>query len=231
MPLVSRPRRLAPWLALALLLVVATTASAHKIMLFAVVEGNAVTGYAYAPGGVRLPNNVITVFGPNDQRLGTTKTDAQGNFTYAPKSRCDLRFELNTGDGHLASYTIQAGELPPTLAGGQTATSATPPAAAPAAAPPTPPTQRHQATAPCPGGVGAHCPPNAPCRAGVNATVGDEQLATMVDRAVSRHVTPLREQLDDYEQKVRLHDVLGGIGYIIGLAGMAAYWLAKREKG
>ena len=34
---------------------------------------------------------------------------------------------------------------------------------------------------------------------------------------------PLREQLDQYEEKTRLHDVIGGLGYIVGLMGIAFY--------
>ena len=223
MPRTDRPVRLAPWLALALLLVAATTASAHKVMLFAVVDGDTVTGYAYAPGGTRLPDNAVAVFGPGNEKLATTKTDAQGNFTYTPKRRCDLRFEMITADGHRADYTVHANELPPTLPG----TGAPPPPLAAVAPPPQTPTPP-----PCPGAAtGAPCcPPKAPCRGAATDLAGDQTLARLVDQAVSRHVAPLREQLEGYEQKVRWHDILGGIGYIIGLAGMAAYGMTRKDK-
>jgi nickel transport protein len=39
----------------------------------------------------------------------------------------------------------------------------------------------------------------------------------------------LREQLNYYENKIRWHDVLGGLGYIFGLAGLFMY-LATRRK-
>jgi|WetSurMetagenome_2_1015567.scaffolds.fasta_scaffold26703_5 nickel transport protein len=39
----------------------------------------------------------------------------------------------------------------------------------------------------------------------------------------------LKEQLHHYENKIRGHDVLGGLGYIFGLAGFFMYILTKRK--
>lgn len=60
------------------------------------------------------------------------------------------------------------------------------------------------------------------------AGAADAALEQLVDRAVARHVRPLREQLEGYEEKVRLHDVLGGLGWILGLFGLAAWLHARR---
>ncbi len=54
-------------------------------------------------------------------------------------------------------------------------------------------------------------------------------LQAAVERAVARQIRPLREQLDAYEDKIRWHDALGGVGYIVGLAGLA-YGLAARRR-
>ena len=54
-------------------------------------------------------------------------------------------------------------------------------------------------------------------------------IEAMVDAAVARHVGPLREQIAAYENKIRWHDVLGGIGYIAGISGLACYVLARRR--
>ncbi|MCU0838364.1 MAG: hypothetical protein MUE49_06535 [Rhodospirillales bacterium] len=56
-----------------------------------------------------------------------------------------------------------------------------------------------------------------------------DDLERAVEQAVARQVAPLREQLDAFEQRVLWRDVLGGIGYIIGLFGLAA-WLITRHK-
>lgn len=58
-------------------------------------------------------------------------------------------------------------------------------------------------------------------------TVGD--LDERIAQAVAREVRPLREQLDRHENAIRVRDVLGGIGYIAGLAGLVALLKARRN--
>jgi len=55
-------------------------------------------------------------------------------------------------------------------------------------------------------------------------------LEQLVERAVARQIGPLREQLDRQEARSRLRDILGGIGYIFGIAGVAFYLLGRRQK-
>lgn len=50
-----------------------------------------------------------------------------------------------------------------------------------------------------------------------------------VEAAVARQIRPLRQQLDAYEDKIRLHDIMGGIGTIFGLFGLAA-WASVRRR-
>ena len=52
-------------------------------------------------------------------------------------------------------------------------------------------------------------------------------LAT-IERAVARQIRPLREQLRAAQDQARLRDIMGGIGYILGLVGIALWWRARR---
>lgn len=65
--------------------------------------------------------------------------------------------------------------------------------------------------------------------AGAGEDVGGAQQERLVEEAIARQLRPLREQLDRYEHKVRLHDILGGIGYIVGLAGLV-FFLRGRSR-
>jgi nickel transport protein len=56
-----------------------------------------------------------------------------------------------------------------------------------------------------------------------------EQLPEIVAKVVSQQIRPLREQLEAYQEKIGLHDILGGIGYIFGVMGVLFY-LAKRPE-
>ncbi|MGD8908438.1 MAG: hypothetical protein PVI92_03755 [Chromatiales bacterium] len=53
---------------------------------------------------------------------------------------------------------------------------------------------------------------------------------TRVEQAVARQIRPLREALQAHEERVRMRDILGGIGYIVGLAGLALWWSSRRRK-
>jgi nickel transport protein len=61
-----------------------------------------------------------------------------------------------------------------------------------------------------------------------NASPGE--LQATVEQAVSRQVGPLSEEIDRLRRSLRLHDVLGGIGYIAGLAGLWFYLAARRRR-
>lgn len=74
-----------------------------------------------------------------------------------------------------------------------------------------------------PGGEGeGNAPPPAPAPvAALTIPAPSVEMQAMIEAAVARQVRPLREQLDAYQDQVRWHDVAGGIGTIIGLAGLA----------
>jgi nickel transport protein len=56
-------------------------------------------------------------------------------------------------------------------------------------------------------------------------------LESEVEQAVARQIRPLREALREHEERVRLRDIIGGIGYIVGLAGFALWWSRRRHRG
>jgi nickel transport protein len=61
---------------------------------------------------------------------------------------------------------------------------------------------------------------------GMVSPAGDAVL----DAALARQLRPLREQIDALENRTRLGDVIGGIGFIFGLFGIAAWMAARKEK-
>jgi nickel transport protein len=181
--------------------VTAGSAWAHKLKAFATAEGTTLIGYAYFSSGGRPRQASVAVTDADGNILTTTITDDEGNFRVEAKRRVDHRITVDGGDGHAATYTVTASELPDTLpaAGGQPA--------APVSA----------ATVP------ADPPPE------MAAPATDAGLRAFIDQSVSRQIRPLREQIDAYQEKIGWHDVLGGIGYIIGLGGLA-FGLSERRR-
>lgn len=60
------------------------------------------------------------------------------------------------------------------------------------------------------------------------AEAAPADLDTRIEMAVARQIGPLREQLFGYEKQVRLRDMVGGVGYVFGVAGVIV--LLKHRK-
>jgi nickel transport protein len=55
-----------------------------------------------------------------------------------------------------------------------------------------------------------------------------EALGQLVERAVSRELGPLRAELRAYRNRARLGDILGGVGIIVGIAGLISWCRARQ---
>jgi nickel transport protein len=58
-----------------------------------------------------------------------------------------------------------------------------------------------------------------------------EPLALLIEQAVARQLLPLQEQLDRHDQRLRIQDAVAGLGYILGIAGLALFWTARKQRG
>jgi nickel transport protein len=173
---------------------------AHKIKVFATVEGETINGYAYLSGGARVKNAAVRILAADDTLLGETVTDPAGSFRFQTKNPVDHRIIVDAGSGHVAEFTVKASEL-----ARPDSSSLVTPTITVANKPFSQSTQ--ETTMP-------------------SAT----HLQAVVDKAVARQLRPLREQLDAYQAEVRWRDVLGGLGYILGIAGIAFYFLGRRQQ-
>ena len=179
-------------------------ANAHNLKLFGSVEGRTISGYAYYSGGGRPAGVTVFLLGPAGEYLGEAVTSNKGEFEFEAPFKADLLLTLNTGDGHTASWQLTAGEFPDDLARLKPAAVASP----------------RTGNEEEPSGRSKDCP--FPERG-----FSPVELQKLVTAAVSDAIKPLqqqinlyRSQLDGYENKIRFHDILGGIGYILGMAGL-----------
>ena len=83
-----------------------------------------------------------------------------------------------------------------------------------------------------PGFPGSEATPPAPSEASPSARAvevrADPEPLAAIEQAVARQVRPLREELAAAQGRAAPRDVLGGIGYILGVAGLAAWWRCRR---
>lgn len=159
-----------------ILLLLPATAHAHKLKLFAAVEGKEIRGYAYVADGTRLKGVTVQVWAPQGRKAATLTTDHKGEFAFTPGERCPHRLVLWMEDGHGAEFRIPADELAEDLPAG-----------------------------------------NPPQPAGAEI------------RQLQQQILALRQQVDRLEEKKGLQDLIGGVGYILGLAGIAFYLKSNRK--
>jgi nickel transport protein len=192
----------------ALMLLAAGAALAHRVNVFAWVEGDMVFVECKYPDGTKVHEGVIRVLDSAGKELLSGKTNDKGEFSFKVPKQDDLTIVLEAGMGHRGDWPLSRQDLAP--AGEEPKPG---PAAAPQASP--------KNEAPSPAAVEPTAGPASPPPAGIDQAI---------EKALDKKLAPVMKMLAEmHEQKVRLTDVLGGIGYIIGLVGVAAYF--KRKPG
>lgn len=192
----------------------ASPAWAHRVNVFAVAQGRHVLCTGYFASGAKPANCPIQVLLPDGSTLIEGRTNDQGQFAFEATIRADLTIVLDVGDGHRAEYVLKADKLPADLPGvGYQSSAASLPA--PAAFPST-----------IPRGPG---PDNSAPAAGA---ITDERLREIVTDVVARQLLPIQAQLQEArERRIGPTEVLGGIGFILGLLGVYAYARSRSSPG
>lgn len=190
-----------------------TTALAHKVNVFAYVEGDTIIAESYFSDGRKCHACNVEVYNDKGKKLLDGQTDDEGRFSFRIPERTTLLIRLNAPMGHLAEYTIPATDLPSNL-----------PQAAPSVTGGLPSSVAGKSTQqPIPR---AEAPKDIPAP----MTPEMAELEQIVDRSVARQLAPILRALEEEKDKQRFSDIIGGIGYIIGLMGLAAYLHSRRRQ-
>ncbi len=187
-----------------------STSQAHKVRIFAYGEGSTVVGEAAFSGG-RAPKNseIIVQDAATGRTLLTCRTDNQGHFRFpipqeARRSHLDLRIIINVGEGHRGEWLLEAEEY---LVDGEGKSASS--------------SDRESVAV------------IAPARKTIKTVYADKELIRrMVEEAMDKKLGPIKRMLvEGRNQGPNLQDILGGIGYILGLAGIIAHFKSKTHKG
>jgi len=171
------------------------TALAHKVNIFAWVEGDRVFTESKFSGGKKAKGAQVLVFDKEGQQLLEGKTDSKGSFSFRIPKLTDLRIVLNAGTGHRAEWTITESEIRQAWYQEET-----------------------QEAAP-------------PRQVSGNLGLGKEEIQELIDESLERRLRPIVNMLVDLQAKgPSMTEVIGGIGYITGLMGVALYFLSRRKK-
>ncbi len=200
-------------LVLLYMLVSVPNALAHKVLLFAYVEGDMVVVNGGFSDGTFCNDAKLEVFDPSGKKILEGRTDKNGVFSFAPPQRTDLKMVLDAGMGHRAEYTMPAEELP------EIAASKNGKAVDQAIKPPETTSPQKANTVATPIIARDQASPEA------IAQIDAKKIEAIVDRVVKERLRPLTQLIAKSQQKkgVSLTDVIGGIGYILGLMGIAMY--------
>ena len=94
-----------------LLLMPASVVFAHKVNIFAYVEGDTVYTESYFPDGTKVKGGIVEVYDSQGNKLLEGKTDESGEFDFKPPKKDDLEIILLASLGHKNSYILSADEL------------------------------------------------------------------------------------------------------------------------
>ncbi len=210
------------WLILALW-AFATPALAHRVLVFAYAEGDAIRVESkFVPDTPVRQGKILVLDAKTGQELLAGQTDDQGKFSFqipavAAAAKLDLKIVVDAAMGHRGEWLLKASSY---LSGAQ---SASPPS--PTAPPaPEPPADTGKmpglpAKAESSGGQGSQA-----------ANLDQQALEAALNKALERELAPIKEMLTELTiHRTSLTDVVGGLGWIMGLFGLWAYFASKRS--
>jgi nickel transport protein len=151
-------------------------------------------------------NGQIEVFDNQDKLLLEGQTDEKGTFAFQTPAITDLTIVLTAGMGHRSTWRLSAAEL-----GGETSVKA-----------------EASTLEPAPAAVNAHGK-SAATETEPGLTAAD--VEKIVARQLEARLQPLTRMIAaSQDQGPSLSDILGGVGYIIGLVGLSAYLRYRKER-
>ena len=191
----------------------ASPAMAHKVIVFAYVQGDSVYVESKFAGGRKVKQGNVSVSDSSGTVLLTGTTDDAGNFSFKPPNAGDLVIQINAGVGHLGKWTVTASELADAVKG-----------------PENEPAASKQTSTDSSESESAKSQPETKSES-IQPAVDPRVLEKMISKAVKREIKPVLDILVEARTEgPSFKDILGGIGYIFGLFGVAAY-MASRKKG
>jgi nickel transport protein len=185
-------------------------ALAHRVSIFAWVQGNTVHTQSKFMGGKRPEQALVEVFDDTGNLLLKGKTDTQGLFSFQAPKISDMQIVLTAGMGHRAVWSLSKEDFQGTDTdfGNHGPLNDAPLEKSQDVDPKTP--KIHPS------------PEN-----GLSAA----EIEALLESTLDRKLKPVMDRITALnEKRISLSDILGGIGYIAGLAGLAAYMQYRRKR-
>ena len=192
-----------------------TPALAHRVNVFAYVEGDKVWVEGYFSASVKAQDSSVDVFDSAGTKILEGKTDSKGIYSFKltdlPPVTGDIKIVLDAGMGHKADFILSAADLP--ITSQQTPSLKQTP-------------KEREST----GGMMSVVP---------SAQTQDTALLkAVVEDAVEQKIQPLVKMIGSQQKLLMeqgnrgpsLSEIIGGIGWIMGIVGIAAYLMSRNSK-
>jgi nickel transport protein len=187
------------------------SALAHRVNVFAWVEGDTVYVESKFAGGKRVTGGKIVVMDSQGSELLSGRTDSQGKFSFKIPKRTDMKIVLIAGQGHQAEWTISASEVAEAPINTASATGAKKAGIS---------ARKNTVSEASEDGDAAESHP----------AMDPKELEAMIERILDRKLKPITKMIADAQQKgPSVKDILAGLGYILGLVGIAAYVQSRKK--
>jgi nickel transport protein len=180
---------------------------AHKVSIFAYREGDKIIGESYFSGGSPCMNCQIVVYDAKGNKIASTTTDKKGNFQVSVKEKGTVIVKVIAGEGHLAEYTVEGISEENTFTESETEA------------------ESEEVTTPS---EAAKSKGNKSKISGID----EETLKKIVKEVVAEETAGIKAMLLEFKKdmdKAKIHDIIGGIGYIFGVWGLIALLRTRRK--
>ena len=178
----------------------ASISYAHKVQMFAYPEGDRIYVEGYFPDGRKAKNSKVTVY--------DTKT---GKVVFEGTTDRDGKISFKAPETGELKIVLNAGlghRAEYTIQAGDTASSED--------------TSRDES---------AHISDSSGNGNGeVSTAIDSKELQIVVERAVGEAIRPLMRSVSEMKEKNQLSNIIGGIGYIFGVMGIALYFKSRSGK-
>jgi len=186
---------------LVVLILLPSATLAHKVNLFAYAEDGMVYTESYFSDGRKVMNSTVEVFDAKKNKLLLTgKTDKNGEFSFKIPQATGLRIVLTASMGHKNDCLLSEDEVRDALGMVSASEKSLPESVE---------KEKKQIS------------PKSLTQ------IYDNQLEAIVEQVVEKKTAPIMRKLIKIEkqiQKPSLQEILGGIGYILGLMGIGIYF-------
>ena len=182
-----------------IIIMVDVSVFAHKVNIFAYVEGDKVYTESYFSDGKKCVDSKIEVFDNQGDKVLEGLTDEEGAFSFEiPSGDGDLKIVLTASMGHRAEYIIRADEL------GDVAGLIEEKIEEPVSA-------------------------VSPEVSSVDLKEMQSLIENTLDEKLKPIIREMREIRKSQEDRISPTEIIGGIGYIIGIFGIIAYFLSRKR--